>query len=620
MFCKLAVRNVLSSVRDYGVYLLTLTFGVCLFYTFNAIEGQGVMAYLAAAQSDMVRVIQVLIDIFSVFVSVVLACLIVYADRFLMRRRKRELGICLILGMSQGQVSRMLFLETGLIGLVSLLLGLGFGAAASYGLSALTLSMFRMDASLLALTFSLRAAAKTAVYFGLIFLLVMALNGVQVARAKLIDLLQGERRNEELKSVSLKRTVARFCTGVLCLLAAYAILLTFGMAVAVAVLPICILMLTLGTAGTLLIFKSLSGFVLRLVRSHPSLYYRDLNMFTLRQWISRVHTAYLSQTVICILLLLAIGITASSLGLNSTLNGQTDRQAPFDLSVQNRNADESGPLDFSAALAERGVDSGSFRWQESTLFYYNNPAITGVKDVSAAVRLSDLDSLRARAGRDAYSGPLPGALTDWEELPVTGDLGLSCAVIPDDMAGQLKVRRQIWSADYAGDTGETEQTVIAALEELAQEHSGLCIDSRLQIYANIMGSKILALFLGLYLGFTFLLAAAAVLALQQLSQGADNARRCRILRRLGAEERMVGRSAVQQVALAFLAPLALALIHAIVGMKAANDVIAMAGQLNAGESTAVTAALLLLVYGGYFLATALACRRMAVREDPRMRE
>lgn len=620
MFCKLAVRNMLRSVRDYGVYLLTLTFGVCLFYTFNAIEGQGVMAYLAAAQSDMVRVIQVLIDIFSVFVSVVLACLIVYADRFLMRRRKRELGICLILGMSQGQVSRMLFLETGLIGLVSLLLGLGFGAAASYGLSALTLSMFRMDASLLALTFSLRAAAKTAVYFGLIFLLVMALNGVQVARAKLIDLLQGERRNEELKSVSLKRTVARFCTGVLCLLAAYAILLTFGMAVAVAVLPICILMLTLGTAGTLLIFKSLSGFVLRLVRSHPSLYYRDLNMFTLRQWISRVHTAYLSQTVICILLLLAIGITASSLGLNSTLNGQTDRQAPFDLSVQNRNADESGPLDFSAALAERGVDSGSFRWQESTLFYYNNPAITGVKDVSAAVRLSDLDSLRARAGRDAYSGPLPGALTDWEELPVTGDLGLSCAVIPDDMAGQLKVRRQIWSADYAGDTGETEQTVIAALEELAQEHSGLCIDSRLQIYANIMGSKILALFLGLYLGFTFLLAAAAVLALQQLSQGADNARRCRILRRLGAEERMVGRSAVQQVALAFLAPLALALIHAIVGMKAANDVIAMAGQLNAGESTAVTAALLLLVYGGYFLATALACRRMAVREDPRMRE
>lgn len=100
----------------------------------------------------------------------------------------------------------MLFLETGLIGLASLLLGLGLGVGASYGLSALTLSMFQMDASLLALSFSVRAAGKTALYFGLIFLLVMALNGVQVARARLIDLLQGERRNEELKPVSLKRT------------------------------------------------------------------------------------------------------------------------------------------------------------------------------------------------------------------------------------------------------------------------------------------------------------------------------------------------------------------------------------------------------------------------------
>lgn len=613
MFCKLAARNVLRSVRDYGVYLLTLTFGVCLFYTFNAIEGQGVMAYLAAAQSDMVRVIQILIDVFSVFVSVVLACLIVYADRFLMRRRKRELGTCLILSMSQGQVSRMLFLETGLIGLVSLLLGLGLGVGASYGLSALTLSMFQMDASLLALSFSVRAAGKTALYFGLIFLLVMALNGVQVARARLIDLLQGERRNEELKPVSLKRTEVQFCAGVLCLLAAYAILLGFGMAVAVAVLPICIPMLALGTAGTLLIFRSLSGFVLRLVRSRPGLYYRDLNMFTLRQWISRVHTAYLSQTVICILLLLAIGITASSIGLNSTLNGQTDRQAPFDLSVQYQGADQTGPIDFPTLLGERGVASDRFTWQESVTFYYNDPAITGVEDVSAAVRLSDLDGLRARAGMSAYSGAVPGELTDWESIPVTGDLGLSCAVIPDEMAQQLKVRRQIWSADYAGDAAETEQAVADVLQALSRDYVGLRLNSRQQIYAGIMGNKILALFLGLYLGFTFLLAAAAVLALQQLSQGADNTKRYRTLRRLGAEEAMVGRSAVQQVALAFLLPLALALIHSVVGMKAANDVIAMAGQLNVGESTVATALVLLLVYGGYFLATALACRRMAMR-------
>ena len=156
MFCKLALGNVRRSFRDYGVYLLTLTFGVCLFYTFNSVEDQGAILYLQEKNGETVRAILTVLGVLSVFVAVVLACLILYANRFLLRRRKRELGTYLLLGMSQGQVSRMLFLVTGLIGLVSLLLGLGLGVGAAYGLSALTLSMFQMDASLLALSFLLK--------------------------------------------------------------------------------------------------------------------------------------------------------------------------------------------------------------------------------------------------------------------------------------------------------------------------------------------------------------------------------------------------------------------------------------------------------------------------------
>ena len=193
----------------------------------------------------------------------------------------------------------------------------------------------------------------------------------------------------------------------------------------------------------------------------------------------------------------------------------------------------------------------------------------------------------------------------------TGNLGLSYLIIPDEMASELKIRRQVWSADYAGNPEETEAEVMAALRQFQEENWYLSINSRLIIYQEAMGNKILALFLGLYLGFTFLLAAAAVLALQQLSQGADNTGRYAILRRLGAEERLVARSATQQVALAFLLPLGLALIHSAVGMRAANELISTAGKVDSAASSAVTALVLLAVYGGYFLATALACRRMA---------
>ena len=201
-------------------------------------------------------------------------------------------------------------------------------------------------------------------YFGIIFLLVMALSGVQVSRSKLIDLIHGERKNEILKPRPLGVAVFQFVLGVACLIAAYAILLIFGMALAIAVPFLCFPMLGLGTVGTLLIFRSLSGFVMKFVQGRPGLYFKNLNVFTLRQWISKVHTTYLAQTVVCILLLLAIGITASSLGLNSTLSAMTDGQAPFDISVQNQSGDVE-TVDFDAVLRE-GASTPTKSWPGAT--------------------------------------------------------------------------------------------------------------------------------------------------------------------------------------------------------------------------------------------------------------
>jgi len=608
MFFKLAARNVRRSFRDYGVYLLTLTFGVGLFYTFNSLDGQSAMVFLSQNGNPIVESIFVMMDVFSVFVSVVLACLILYANRFLLRRRKRELGTYLLLGLSQGQVSLILFLETGIVGVISLALGLAVGFGASQGLSALTLSMFSIHMTEFELSFSLRALGKTVLYFGVIFLIVMLFSGVQVSRAKLIDLMQGERKNEELRQRSLRTAVFQFLLGAVCLLAAYAILLTFGMAIAVAVLPICVVMLTLGTAGSLLIFKSLSGFVMKFAQGNPRFYYKNLNLFTLRQWLSKVHTTYLSQTVICILLLLSIGITASCIGLNSTIEGNTDQQSPFDITVQNQSGDVER-VDFRNLIPQDLLE-----WQYDTLFYYNDPAVTGETDASAAIRVTDYNALLQRQDRSPYTGELPFLREDFGEPLVTGNLGLTLVVVPDEMAQNLEVRRQIWCADYAGDAQAAEREILPLVVGL-QSKFAIRMESRLNLYGDLMGSKILVLFLGLYLGFTFLLAAAAVLALQQLSQAADNTGRYAILRRLGAEEKMVARSATQQVALAFLIPLGLALVHSAVGMKAANDIISAVGRVDTVHSTAVTTLMLLLVYGGYFLATSLACRRMACKRD-----
>ena len=619
MFCKLALGNVRRSFRDYGVYLLTLTFGVCLFYTFNSVEDQGAILYLREKSHETVRAILTVLSVLSVFVAVVLACLILYAHRFLLRRRKKELGCYLLLGMSPGQVSRLLILETAVTGLISLFAGLILGSAASSGLSALTLSLFQMDVSAqLGLVFSPVAAMKTAVCFGAILLLVMALSGVEVTRARLIDLLRGERKNEVLPLRPLSASVIQFVAGVACLLIAYGILLNFGLVTALVILPLCAAMLILGTAGTLLLFRSLPGFVLHGVKKRPALYYRGLNLFTLRQWLSRVHSTYLSQTVIAILLLLAMGITASSVGLNSTIQSLTDEQAPFDLTVQNRSADQSGPVDLDAAIRAGGAEN-ALAWSYDCLLYYNDPAVTGLEEASGAIALSDYNALVEHLGRPAYSGPLPHLLTWEEDVPATGGLGMQCILVEDNVAQRLEVRRQLWSADYAGDKQTAEGTILPPVSAALDGLDGR-MDSRLALYQEIMGSKILVLFLGLYLGFTFLLAAAAVLALQQLSQGADNARRYALLGRLGVEEKALARSAAHQVTLAFLLPLGLGLIHAAVGLSAVNQVITVTGNLDSSSGSLSAAALLLAVYGGYYLATLLSCRRMALSAAHRQRQ
>lgn len=610
MFFKLARRNVTRSLKDYSVYFLTLTLGVSLFYVFNSLEGQWAMQMLAKSAHYMVESILIFMNIFSAFVSVVLACLVLYANTFLMKRRKRELGTYFLLGLPAGRVSLLLVLETLLIGLMALAAGLVLGVLLAQGLGLLTIAMFSAypAGEQFALVLSVKAIGKTVLYFGVIFLVVMILTGVSVSRAKLIDLMQGARKNEEMKERPLWTSVLTFLAGVALLVVAYAMLLIRGM---LYIDPLFFLMLALGTLGTLLFFRSLSGFLLRVVKGHKKLYYRGLNMFVLRQFNSRIHTTYLSMTVICLLLLLAIGVTACCVGLNDTIEQNTSSAAPYDVTIQNYSGDTT-VADLPARLAESGFDPALLGEQHDFLFYYNDPAVTGIPadDAYAVVLLSDYNALMALQGGQALAGDGLPLVTD--QAIVTGYSGMNrYLVAPDSWAEALQVRRQVFCANYRGDKQTAEDALAAACSSPAfSDGLTLSLDTRIGIYTENMGSKILVLFMGLYLGMVFLLTAAAVLALQQLSQAADNVPRYQILSRLGVPERMRDRSVLTQVALSFFLPLALAVVHSIVGMTAANAVISVVGRVDSVRSSLVTAGFLVLIYGAYFLATCFGARRI----------
>ncbi len=611
MFFKLARKNVTRSLKDYSVYFLTLAFGVCIFYVFNSLEGQWAMKMLAKSAHYMVESILIFMNIFSAFVSVVLACLILYANTFLMKRRKRELGTYFMLGLPTGKVSLLLVLETLFIGVLALVVGILLGILLAQGLGLLTMAMFSTypTEEAFQLVFSVKAVGKTVLYFGVIFLVVMLFTGLSVSRAKLIDLMQGERRNEEMKERPLWSSVLTFLLGVALLAVAYAMLLLRGM---LYIDALFFVMLGLGTLGTLLFFRSLSGFLLRVVKGRKKTYYKGLNMFVLRQFNSRIHSTYLSMTIICLLLLLAIGITACSVGLNNTIEANTNSSAPYDMTLQNYSGDTE-VIDIPARLARCGFDPEAYFGESMDyLLYYNDAALTGLDEdeVNSVLRLSDYNALMALQGRAGLAAGARGQIID---VPITTGYNAlrGIAVVPDEVADALKVRRQVFVANYKGDKQAAEDALIAVYNtaEFNSEYT-FNMGTRINIYMENMGSKILVLFMGLYLGMVFLLTAAAVLALQQLSQAADNVQRYQILSRLGAPDKMRRRALFTQVFLAFFLPLALAVVHSIVGMTAANAVIAAVGRVDSVTSSLVTAGFILLIYGGYFLATYLGSLRV----------
>ena len=616
MFAKLAVRNVRRSVRDYSIYFLTLLFGVCVFYVFNSLQGQPVIQILRLSQGAIVEGILIYMGLFSVFVAVVLAGLILYANHFMLKRRKKELATYLLLGLPQSKLSLMLFLETLVIGLLALAAGVGLGVLAAHGLSQLMIRLFGLPYPDLAFQFQWDAVGKTALCFGAMFLVVMVFNQVSVARQRLAELMSAGRKNEVLKQRPLWFSVLVFLLGLVLIGAAYFLLLTRGL---LRFDALWLLMLALGSVGTVFFFRGFSGFVLQLCQKNEKLYFKGLNMFVLRQWSGRIHSTYLSMTVVCLLLLLAIGATACTIGMNDAISKSTDGSAPYDMTVTNYQWEEDGlqPADLTGLLRGGGLDvDGLAGFAEFTVYQADNG--------DAVIRRSDYNALMALQGGPGLEETSVPSIQD-DQLFNTWGSGYTVQTAPDvyepgywvveDSAVEgLPLLGQYFVGNYpaGADVLAWDQAVNAALEAVASGDLSLGADLRQDYYLEELGTKVLVLFIGVYLGIVFLITAAAILALQQLSQAADNVVQYGILLRLGAEERMRSRAVLFQVFLAFFLPLALAVVHAVVGMTAANAVIfeVSRGQLDTVASSFVTAGLILLIYGAYFLLTFFSSRRI----------
>lgn len=680
MLFKLSLKNIKKSFKDYAIYFMTLILGVAIFYVFNALDSQTAMLRMSESSKEIIQIMITMLGSVSVIVAFILGFLIVYASNFLIRRRKKEFGIYMILGMGKREISRILLGETILIGLLSLAVGLCVGIFASQFMSILVSKMFEADMSAYTFVFSKSAALKTVVYFGIMYLIVMIFNVFAISRYRLIDLFQASRKNEKgtLKNSGL--AVVLFLIS--CVILGYAYI-----QVAFHTQELdrtkTLLMIVLGCVGTFLVFWSLSGFMLGLLRRMKRFYHKGLNAFILRQVNSNINTAVFSMTIICLLFFVTITVLAAGLSMNHSFREELTRNCPVDMNLT-KTMDIPGSMDDPAVEAsfcsvqeimERMEFDFSLLADSVEVTLYANENFTYEKifpeelreEVKMQFPRMRWDACQAIMGVSEYNklasyyGMPTYELSEGEYLVVCDytamenllnktlackipvNLGMTTLLpketkcvdgfltininnqnmgfylVPDSViteyAGTGLIREQnIFAANYAAETKEEKQAVEAQImawmeSDLleAAADSGMAGDldgiTKIYIYESAVGLGAVVTFIAIYLGIVFLIAGAALLALKELSESTVNKERYAILDKIGVDEKQKHHALLWQMGIFFGMPMLLAILHAVFGILYASNLLNMYATKDLLSSLVFTGGFLVIVYGGYFLAT-----------------
>lgn len=333
LYIKLVWGNLRRALKDFGVYFVTLMLSVSLFYSFNTLTNQAFFVGLSSSTSHLVLRMAELITGLSIFLMIVIGILIVYANVFFMRRRVREFATYLLLGMKKSSLAFVILIENFIVGICALIVGLLVGVVVSQFSSLAVLKLFNSPVERFHFLLVPQAMIFTACMFGVVFVLSTLCATFVISRTRLSVLFRSSFTSDRFKIKNPWITLVLFVVSILLIAQAYHM---FSYEVLTAngggEFLWCTALVVLGTA---LFFYSVSTAFTQIARAIRPLYYRGLNLYVVRQFASRINSSWISMTMICATIFIAlctlsIGFTAvASVRSQETLMCPTDFIADF---------------------------------------------------------------------------------------------------------------------------------------------------------------------------------------------------------------------------------------------------------------------------------------------------
>lgn len=683
MLFKLSLKNMKKCFKDYAIYFITLILGVAIFYMFNSLDSQEAMLEVSSSTKEMIKLMINMLGMVSVFIAVILGLLIVYANRFLINRRKKEFGIYMTLGMGKRDISRILLFETIFIGIISLIIGLVLGVFGSQLMSILVAKLFEADMSNFEFVFSKGACIKTCIYFAIMYLAVVFFNSFTVSRYKLINLLNNSKKNEKVKMKNLVVCILVFLLSCCGLGYAYYIVTKKifklnGLDETTLFIAIAVL---IGVITTILIFWSISGLALKIVQTKKNTYLKGTNMFVLRQLHNKINTTVISMSVICLMLFMTITALSSSLALKNSMQKDLEKMTPVDINLmktanlENYSGDENyysitekedskKPITYT--LKESGFDINLFK-DVIEAPIYSLDSLTWEKTLGSTaseirkqfplmnletsehiMKISDYNKIAKLYGLKEYTLEDNEYLiiSNYESIANIRNMGLSSGALININGKDYKPKykeckdgfiqistshtnvgiilvpdntlfnegdQKLWflAANYntKDKNRKKEISLIFSdnsdfMQNLGAFTNTLRSETKTGITESSVGLSTIVVFIAIYLGVIFLIVSCAVLALKQLTESSDNKQRYIILRKIGCDEKMINSALFKQIAIFFMLPLVLAIIHSIFGIQFALSIFdTLVSKKQLIPSVIMTVIVMGLIYGCYFLAT-----------------
>lgn len=637
IYSRLAVSNIKNNRKTYVPFIFTSILTVMMYYIIDALAGNGSIEI-----TNVITVLRMGCGVMVVFSVIFLF----YTNSFLIKRRKKEIAVYNILGMGKGHIGRMLTVETLIVGGISIAGGIAGGMAFGKLMHLLLIRIIHYDVGM-EFHISVQSVSDTVILFAFIFFLTWFYNLFQIRLANPIELLRGGSAGEK----EPKTKVILALIGVVTMAAGYYLAVsTKNPLEAINTFFVAVILVIIGTYA---LFLAGSIALLKLLRKQKKFYYKPNHFVSVSGMIYRMKQNAVGLANICILSTIVLVMISSTVSLYVGMDDVMAHQYPNDYQMTLYEASQE-KIDKANKLIEEELDRGGLKKEGETACHYGTAVLISqggnkfttsengtysprdltelyvipqedyqkLENTSTSLKENEviIYTTAENYGRDSIQ-------IDGRKFQVTEELddfvleeknqsrvapGMYMIVANDEVAMQLDSLKSGLRYDIDFDmTGSDEEKAVVEekiADRITEELPGTYFTSRQAGTESFFGFYGCLFFIGMYLGFMFLVATVLIIYYKQISEGLDDRERYVIMQKVGMDKREIRRAIRSQILIVFFLPLLFSILHIMVAFNVITKLLGIFGLFNTGLFVLCTVVTVLIFAAFYIIVFAITAR------------